>query len=424
MKTYEFKYGRGKVKAEIDEHWVIGELKGNEVAPIEDIKGYLYRTLDHPTDSAPLHELAKAAKSIAFVVSDMSRFWMRQDLVIPHVIDYLHEKCGVEYNAIKIVVANGTHIGGSEVDLRTIVTDRVYDSVEVINHDCMANDLVYLGTTSFNTPVRINPTVAKADLVICLGACTHHVMAGFGGGRKSILPGVSSLETIRANHAYSLDPELPRSNPLIGNGVLDTNPLNLDMCEAAAMLDNLFMINLVMNGDMKLSSIFSGHWHSSWLQGCDEVNRIYQVPVKQKADVIITSCGGYPKDMSLYQGTKSIDNVESGLKEGGTLIILMEAIEGGGAPAYFDWLESLKKGTIAEDLRKGFTIPGYIFFLNCEQAHRYRIMMLTTVDPEIVKPMGIEAYSNINELLKAADIEGKTTYIIENASTVIPVVKG
>ncbi|MBQ3200641.1 MAG: hypothetical protein IJB22_01860, partial [Clostridia bacterium] len=158
--------------------------------------------------------------------------------------------------------------------------------------------------------------------------------------------------------------------------------------------------------------------------GCEEVNRIYQVPVKEKADVIITSCGGYPKDMSLYQGTKAIDNVESGLKPGGTLIILMEAREGGGAPAYFDWLQSLKKGTLYEDLKANFTIPGYIFFLNCEQASRYRIMMLTSVAPELVAPMGIEAFNNMEDLLKAADIEGKSVYVIENASTVIPCVKG
>lgn len=424
MKTFELQYGSGTVSVGVKEADIIGELKGNTVPPVSDIKAALYASLESPIDSPSLQERAKGAKSVALVVSDMSRFWMRQDLVIPHLVAYLETECGIALSDITVVIANGTHAPGSEEELRTLVTDAVFDAVNVINHDCRADDLVYMGTTSFGNRITVNRTVAEADLVVCLGACTHHVMAGFGGGRKSILPGVSSLETINYNHAFSLDSEAPRSNPLIGNGVLEGNPLHLDMSEAAAMVKNLFVINLVMNGEMQLSSIFSGHYMTSWLRGCEEVNRIYQVPVKEKADVIITSCGGYPKDMSLYQGTKAIDNVESGLKPGGTLIILMEAREGGGAPAYFDWLQSLKKGTLYEDLKANFTIPGYIFFLNCEQASRYRIMMLTSVAPELVAPMGIEAFNNMEDLLKAADIEGKSVYVIENASTVIPCVKG
>ena len=299
----------------------------------------------------------------------------------------------------------------------------MYDRFNVVNHDARAKDLVELGTTSFGTRVLVNPIAACADKVICLGACTHHVMAGFGGGRKSILPGVCGLTTIRENHAHSLDPNAPRSNPLIGNGVLAGNPLHEDMCEAAAMMKSLFMVNLVMNGDMKLAKIFAGHWLRSWELGCRAVNGIYQVPILEKADVIVTSCGGYPKDMSLYQGTKTIDNIESGLKPGGTLIIFMEAAEGGGPPDYFDWIKPLVAGTLDRDLRERFTIPGYIFYLNCEQARRYRILMYTGVPPEVLAPMGIRAFSDVPALRRAAELPGKTIYVIENGATVIPAVQ-
>lgn len=103
------------------------------------------------------------------------------------------------------------------------------------------------------------------------------------------------------------------------------------MCEAAGLVKNLFMVNLVMNTQMRLAAIFSGHYLTSWKQACRTVNRIYQVDVPRKADVVITSCGGFPKDISLYQGTKAIDNVESALKPGGTLILVIEAREGGRA---------------------------------------------------------------------------------------------
>ena len=357
---------------------------------------------------------------MALVVSDMSRFWMRQDLVIPHLVAYLHTVCGVSYERLTIVVANGTHLGGSEQELRTLVTPEVFDRVKVENHDCEAKNLVYLGTTAHDTPVWINHTVAAADFVVCLGACTHHIMAGFGGGRKSILPGVSGLQTIRHNHAYSLDPGALRSNPKIGNGVLEGNPLHEDMCEAAAMLPHLFMVNLVMNAQMQLCAIFSGHYLKSWEEGCRLVNKIYQVDVPEQADAIVTSCGGFPKDISLYQGTKTIDNVESGLKPGGTLILMIEAPEGGGPEEYFGWCKNLLDGTIEQRLREAFTVAGYIFFQNCEQAQRQKIFLYSSIPDEQVRPMGMRSFSDMTELLKEAKLDGKSIYVIPNGATVVP----
>lgn len=424
MKTYTLPYGDGTVTFRLDEKQVLAELHGNRVEPLADIRAALRQSLERPIGAEPLRERVKRGDRVALVVSDMSRFWMRQDLVVPHLVDYLNEACGVPDDDITIVIANGTHPGGGERELRTLVTDGVYERVRVVNHDCRADDLADLGVTPHGTPVRINRIVAEADLVICLGACTHHVMAGFGGGRKSILPGVSGLETIRHNHAFALDPRALRTNPLVGNAVLQGNPLHEDMCEAAGLVANLFMVNLVMNAEMRFAAIFSGHYIASWERACEEVDRVYRVSVPRKADVVIASCGGYPKDMSLYQGTKAIDNVETGLKPGGTLILAIEAREGGGPAEYFDWVKDLRAGTLERRLRNEFTIPGYIFFLNCEQAQRYRIFLYSSVESEAVAPMGLRAYSDMDALLRDAAIDGKETYIIPNASTVIPYVIG
>ena len=421
MRKFTFRYGDGTVEAELDEKNILGVLKGHPTPPIGDIPAELARAVEHPIDSPPLAEYVAGAKTVCLVISDMSRFWMRQDLVIPPLIDYLRDRCGIREEQITILVANGTHTGGSEKELRTLVTDRVFDSVKVVNHDCETEDLVYLGTTPHDTPVWVNAAAAGADRVICLGACTHHVMAGFGGGRKSILPGISGAETIRHNHAFALDPLRFRSNPRIGNGKLEDNPLHQDMCEAAALMPSLFVISLVMNPDMKLAAIFAGHYLSSWKRGCEAADAMYRVSVPGRADAVIAGCGGYPKDMSLYQGTKTIDNVEMCLKPGGTLILIIEARDGGGPAEYFDWIKNLRDGTFEDRLRNHFTIPGYIFFLNCEQAQRYRILMLTSIPPETVAPMGIRAFSRMEELLAEADLGEKSLYVIENGSTVIPV---
>ena len=423
MKTYRFAYGSGTVEFPLEEKNIIGELHGNVVEPISDIRKELWASLDAPIDSAPLCRRVTPGSTVALVVSDMSRFWMRQDLVVPHLVEYLTQRCGVRERDITIVIANGTHTGGDEAELRTLVTDAVYDRITVENHDCESEDLVYLGTTPHGTPVSINRTAALADMVICLGAATHHVMAGFGGGRKSILPGISGMETICHNHAYSLDPACLMSNPRIGNGKVKDNPLNDDMCEAAAMVPQLYMVNLVMNAEMQLAEIYAGHYLTSWQKACEAVDRIYRVAVPEKADAIIASCGGYPKDMSLYQGTKTIDNVETGLRPGGTLILLIEARDGGGPAEYFGWIDDLLGGTMEKRLREHFTVPGYIFLLNYEQAHRYNILMLTSVPQETVAPMGLKAFSDVDELMKAAHLEGKSLYVIPNGSTVVPYVK-
>ena len=114
MKNYSFPYGDGTVELPLDEKTVLGELHGNAVAPLADIRAALWASLDAPIDSAPLCERTRGGDTVALVVSDMTRFWMRQDLVIPHLVDYLTERCGVREADITIVVANVTHLCGDE----------------------------------------------------------------------------------------------------------------------------------------------------------------------------------------------------------------------------------------------------------------------------------------------------------------------
>ena len=169
--------------------------------------------------------------------------------------------------------------------------------------------------------------------------------------------------------------------------------------------------------------MFSGHSITSCERACREVERVYQVAIEEKTDVVVAGCGGYPRDMSLYQGTKAIDNVESALKPGGTLILVIEARDGGGPEEYFGWCRNLADGSIEKRLREAFTVAGYIFFLNCEQARRYRVMLLSGINPEETAPMGIETYRNVEELLAHADLEGRSITVITNAGSVVPVVR-
>ncbi len=421
MKEYTFAYGEGTVRASLPEEQVLGVLTGKAVPPLEDIGDALGQALDHPVEAEPLTGFARSGHRVAIVISDITRFWMRQDLVVPHLIRYLNERCGVPDRDIVIVVATGTHAHGTDEEMKRLITPEVFGRIRSVYHDCQAEDLTEIGVTPHGNRILINHEVAAADRVICLGACSHHVMAGYGGGRKSILPGVSALSTIRYNHLFSLDEKEFRSSSRIGNCVTRGNPLNEDMCEAAGLLPHLFMISLVMNADMKLAAVIAGHYLRSWEAGCRMIDSFYKITVPRKADAVIASCGGYPKDMSLYQGTKCIDNVEFCLKKGGTLILMMEARDGGGPEEFFGWNRNLLDGTFEHRLRTQFTIPGYIFLLSCEQARRYRIMLLSTIPAETLRPIGMESYQDMDALLKAADLSGKSIYVIPNGNTVMPI---
>ena len=205
MKEYTFAYGEGTVRASLPEEQVLGVLTGKAVPPLEDIGDALGQALDHPVEAEPLTSFARIGHRVAIVISDITRFWMRQDLVVPHLIRYLNERCGVPDRDIVIVVATGTHAHGTDEEMKRLITPEVFGRIRSVYHDCQAEDLTEIGVTPHGNRILINHEVAAADRVICLGACSHHVMAGYGGGRKSILPGVSALSTIRYNHLFSLD---------------------------------------------------------------------------------------------------------------------------------------------------------------------------------------------------------------------------
>ena len=161
MKEYTFRYGDGTVKIPLDERGVLGELHGNRVPPIGDIPAALDAALNAPVDAPALKDWLSPNDRVCLIISDMSRFWMRQDRVIPPLVDYLN-RAGIPDVQITILVANGTHIGGDERELRTLTTDAIYDRIRIVNHDCLADDLVEIGVTSLGTPVRINWMKAAA----------------------------------------------------------------------------------------------------------------------------------------------------------------------------------------------------------------------------------------------------------------------
>jgi nickel-dependent lactate racemase len=418
------KYGEGEVTLALTGAASVEFLREKPSSVITDLKqAFLQAVTTDCVGSPPLCEVIKPWDKVTVIISDITRFWMRQDKICPLLADYLCDKIGVRQENIVFLVALGTHRPQTPEELEKLVTPQVYRRFRTLNHNCSAQDLVTVGTTSRGTKVRVNP-LAVGRKVILLCGTVHHLMSGFGGGRKSILPGVSSQETISQNHIHSLDPAAPRSNPLIGMGVLKGNPVHEDMVEAAQLVDPAFSINLIVNSRQELCALYCGHWLHAWEESCHTVQDLFGLPIGKKADVVIASCGGYPKDINLYQAVKTLLNAAQALKDGGTLVFLAECREGGGTPAFFDWIRPLKEGRLDAALRAGFTISGYIFYAACEAIARAKVMMLTQLKPDVAASMALEAYDDISALSKKLDIAGKDVYVMPYGGAVVPYMAG
>jgi nickel-dependent lactate racemase len=219
----------------------------------------------------PLKELITPEDLVTIVVSDITRSWMRQGDILTLLGHYLHDKMNIPFENIVVLVALGTHRKSTEAEHRIIAGEYLYERCRVLDHDCDA-PCTFIGTTSRGTHVRVNP-LAVGRKVIVVGGTVHHMMAGFGGGRKNILPGISSRETISENHSRALDPNLPHSDIHVGCGLLNKNPIHEDMDEAAALLDTTFSINIVVSSNGKHSGLFCGKLHEAWTASCDYQRR-------------------------------------------------------------------------------------------------------------------------------------------------------
>ncbi len=396
-------------------------LYENPMREIDDIEGEFRRCVSEGTiGSAPLNEVVHKDDQVTIIISDMTRFWMRQDVLCSLLVRYLHETVGMPFANIAVLVGLGTHRKNSPDEMRKLTGEYTYTHVEQLaDHDCDAKDLVLAGKTSLGTEVWVNPLVMGRK-VICISGTVHHIMAGYGGGRKSIVPGIAGRQTIKLNHQRALDPQNPRSDPRIGAGVLTDNPIHEDMKEAAGLVPVAFGISIVVNSASRHSGLFCGDFDMAWRESCRYVQKSYGLPIEREADVVIASCGGFPKDINLYQSTKTLFNAAQAVKKGGTLILLAECREGGGAKDFFDWNIPLKEGGLDEALRKDFTIGGYIFYAACETIRKARTLLLGKIDPEEVRAMGIEAHTRMEELLCQVDFSDKEVYVIPYGGSVMP----
>lgn len=394
-KEVTLKYGKGKVKFSLSSSLVIDELYSKEYPVVSDVEEAIRTAIRNPIGSKPLKEIVKPGETVVFLVNDTTRI-ANSHIFMPILLDELNA-IGVLDQDMWIVFALGTHRLMTEEEMVGEVGTAVAKRVKLYNSNSREeSQFTYFGTTSYGTPVYFNNKVVEADHIICTGSVVHHFFAGFGGGRKAMLPGVSYYETVRKNHSMMLDP-----NAVIGK--LEGNPIYLDQVEGTEMCRPSFLLNVVLNENKQFLKVFAGDYIEAHLECCKFVNKVYGVPVEQEADLVIASCGGYPKDINVYQLQKTMDNAWCAVREGGIIIILGECSEGSGSVTYEETMKKYRTPEQVETaIRADFQIGAHKAYAVTRLMKKAEFILVSSMEPELAKLLLFTPAKSIEEALELA----------------------
>ena len=281
----------------------------------------------HPIGTAPLKEIALGRKNACIVISDITRP-VPNKIILPPLLQTLEES-GITSENITILIATGMHRPNLGDELESMVGKDIMDNYRIVNHYCQ-NEEEYREITKIEgAPIEINTHYLDADLKILTGLIEPHFYAGFSGSRKSILPGISSFQTMKFMHSYKVIDQLQEANCRLENNIFHQYAM-----EVAEIAGVDFILNVVINQERELAGVFGGHHDLAHQAGCELVSNHAVAFLEEKVDLVITSAGGYPLDATFYQVSKCLIAARDILKENGTILVACGCEEGLGSEEF------------------------------------------------------------------------------------------
>jgi nickel-dependent lactate racemase len=389
---FKYGFGKGYKEFDIDDKNILMELKQNEVCIELTGADEVKRALNNPIGSKKISEIVKPGESIVIITSDITRP-MPSKIVLPHLLEELIS-AGVKYEDITIVFALGSHRKHREEEKEYLVGEEIYNKVKCIDSD--PDDCMCMGVTSRGTPVDIFGAVAKADRRICLGNIEYHYFAGYSGGAKAIMPGVSTRAAIQANHSAMVKDAAKA-------GEIDDNPVRQDIEEVVEFVPIDFILNVVLDEKKNIIRAVAGHHVEAHREGCKFLDSLYKVYITQKADIVIATPGGYPKDINLYQAQKALDNSKHAVREGGIIILIASCMEGLGESVFEKWmLNSKSPDSMVEDIQTNFELGGHKAAAIALVLKKAGIFLVSEMDSEFIKKLFMQPFEDVNEALNEA----------------------
>lgn len=321
-------YGKHGLEAELPDENLAGILRYAPAPPIEDPAAEVAQALAHPIGTAALSELAQGRQDACIVLCDITRP-VPNKILLPPVLQTL-EAAGIPRERITLLIATGTHRPNLGEELDTLVGADIVARYRIVNHDCRNPDTHRdLGLSPNGVPVRLDATYCDADLKITIGLIEPHFMAGFSGGRKLIMPGLAAFETVQHWHC-------PRflESPRATSGSVDGNPVHEESLAIARMRPPDLILDVTLDESNRITGVFTGELEQAWRAGVAFADRHVRASIREPADIVITSCAGYPLDATFYQAVKGMVGALPAVKPGGTVIIASECAEGLGSPDF------------------------------------------------------------------------------------------
>ena len=377
---------------EIPDACVQQVLLPNEVVRGLTGEAEVRRALEHPIGSPRLQEIVHPGEKIAIVTSDITRP-MPTSVVMPPLLDELYA-AGVRSEDIALVFALGSHRPHTSEEMQKLAGERAFQEIRCV--DSNPADFVHMGDTAAGTPVDITRIVAEADRRICLGNIEYHYFAGYSGGAKAIMPGVSTRAAIQSNHSMMI-----REEACAGN--LTTNPLRRDIEEAADICGVDFILNVVLDEHKQIIRAVAGDVTAAHRAGCAFLDTLYQKKIEKRADIVIVSQGGVPKDLNLYQTQKALDNAKHAVRDGGVIILMGSCKEGLGEATFEQWLTGASRPQeLIDRIQREFRLGGHKAAAIAMVLEHADIYLVSDLNPAFVETLFMTPFDTVQSAYDAA----------------------
>jgi nickel-dependent lactate racemase len=418
MKKIVLPYGKDTISIKLPKKNILKICKLKDTPGVEDNIKEIKKAIENPIGSKTISQIAEGKNTAVVICTDITRPTPDQ-LLIPPILDELN-KGGISDKSIKVIIARGQHRKMTEEEVKEKVGEEVFKRVKVSQHD-PDNNLFYLGKSKRGNELWVNKDVVQAEVKISTGNIVPHRYAGYGGGAKSILPGVSSRETIGHNHLYVETGETAL-------GKIEGNPVREEMEEAAKMIGLDMIVNTIMNVKNKIVKVVAGDPNKAYQVGVKICNDIYGVRIPEKADIILAS--SYPMDINFHQASKTLEAIGHIIKDKSTIIMLSPCYEGIGGKDFVDFLKEKTPEDIIKNIKahpEKNVVSGIISYLitKCKEKAKIYLKSEGIGDKDIIE-MGMfpvkSAQSVLDDVLRKYGDEVKVL-ILPTASITLPLLK-
>jgi nickel-dependent lactate racemase len=393
-------YGKGEKTLRIPPDVRVDRLAPGKTSPLEDLQAAFSAACRRPTGTPPLDEILKTGGNVVVLVSDLTRGGGSEE-VLPMYIEYL-KNLGISTASIKVLIARGTHRKLTKTE-KQFFKEGALKGITVEEHDCDdPGNLSALMLTEHGTPVRVNLALKDAGLITILSPISYHYFAGYGGGRKLILPGCADRQAILANHRLSLVDSVPVTlHPCCRPGLLEGNPVHEDMCEAVEALPRSFGINFFASDGGGIAFINAGNPLQAHLEACEAYDKIHRVDIETRYDVMILSAGGFPSDINFLQSHKAIRHSAAALNDGASVLFLVECEEGIGSTSLEAAL-ALDKKRFLKTAYKKYDLNNQTAVSLHELTERFEIRMMSGMNVDQLLSWGIKPCVNAEAFIAGA----------------------